>query len=80
MKRTLAFLFATLLSAALPASAQEASGGTVFERVYAALAALPERRVGSENYAKAFDAVEAELKAAGLTTHRQTFDSLAQVT
>ena len=61
-------------------SAETAAGGTVYERVYAALSALPERRVGSENYAKAFDAVEAELKAAGLKTHRQTFDSLAQVT
>ena len=100
MKRTLAFLFATLLAArgfadpatpgaADPATpvvesraeaAETAGGGTVYERVYAALAALPERRVGSENYAKAFDAVEAELQAAGLKTHRQTFDSLAQVT
>ena len=61
-------------------TASPAESGSVYARVYDALAALPERRIGSENYAKAFDAVEAELKAAGLVTHRQTFDSLAQVT
>ena len=83
MKRsTLIFLFAALLATqggAEPAP-PAASDGSVYDRVYAALSALPERRVGSENYAKAFDTVEAELKAAGLATHRQTFDSLAQVT
>lgn len=89
MKRSLAFLFAIFLAVqgrAEPAAATNAvadapaAAGTVYERVYAALSALPERRVGSENYARAFDAVEAELRAAGLATHRQTFDSLAQVT
>ncbi|MBQ6102193.1 MAG: hypothetical protein IJL06_00810, partial [Kiritimatiellae bacterium] len=79
MKRLLPILFAAVLAAQSGAEPVPA-GGTVYERVYSALAALPERRVGSENYAKAFDAVDAELQAAGLNTHRQTFDSLAQVT
>ena len=67
MKRSiLFFLSAVVLAAQCGAEpAPAAGGGTVYKRVYDALAALPERRVGSENYAKAFDAVEAELKAAG---------------
>ena len=81
MKRLLPILFAAALAAQSGAEpAPAAAGGSVYDRVYAALSALPERRIGSENYARAFDAVEAELKAAGLVTHRQTFDSLAQVT
>ena len=60
MKRLLPILFAAVLAAQSGAEPAP-GGGTVYERVYSALAALPERRVGSENYARAFDAVEAEL-------------------
>ena len=62
------------------AGAGAESAGTVYDRVYAALAAFDHRRVGSENLDKAFAAIEKELRAAGLEPRYETFDSIVQET
>ncbi len=101
MKRTPAFLFATLLAAqglaqdpatgsgaavapAVEPHAESAvadgAGGTVYDRVYSKLSAFDQRRVGSAELDASFAAIEAELRAAGLEPHYETFDSIVQTT
>ncbi|MBR1837679.1 MAG: hypothetical protein IJ783_10385 [Kiritimatiellae bacterium] len=76
-------LAAAFFAAALAvAGATGATGAasTTYDRVYSALSALPHRRVGSAEAESAARALESELSAAGLQTHRETFASLAQTT
>ena len=92
MKRTLAFLFATLLAtqsgaAVAPAvephaesTVADGAGGTVYDRVYSKLSAFDQRRVGSAELDASFAAIEAELRAAGLEPRYETFDSIVQTT
>ncbi len=53
---------------------------TVYSRVYGELSSHPSRIAGSEALDASFAAIEAELRAAGLTPHYQTFDTLVQET
>lgn len=56
------------------------AGTTVYDRLYAEFSRHPHRRAGSEALASCFQALEAELRAAGLEPRRQTFRTLVQET
>ena len=58
----------------------EAAEGTVYGRVYSKLASFEQRRVGTPELDESFAAIEAELRAAGLEPHFETFDSIVQTT
>ncbi len=54
--------------------------GSVYDRVYSKLSSFDQRRVGSAELDASFAAIEAELRAAGLEPHYETFDSIVQET
>lgn len=69
-----------LLMSVSTASAAVTEANTVYSRLMREFSRHPHRIAGSANLESSFQALETELKAAGLTPQRQTFRTLVQET